>query len=188
MLDFEALKRRNRAVRNVHRDAIMCINRLCKNSEPDKWTEEFIDSALTILRPAKIPLSPAIGQGLLESGWGKSNVLFGIKARQTDFKAGKASEHITKEFMNGRWIQVKAFFFLDISMRGEFDHYLDLARRVHPHFAEHYPAEEQEYLDYILRPEKAYATDPEYKSKVLNVIKMAGLKIFDRFETYYQED
>ena len=125
-----------------------------------------------------------MGQGLLESGFGKSTVLFGIKARKQDVDAGKAVERMTSEFINGKWVKVPAFFFMDTTMRAQFSQYLDLCRRVHPAFAKFYPANEEDYLAYILREGRAYATDPAYTSKVMGVVKGCGLEIFDRFEMY----
>jgi len=185
-LDFARLKRRNHAIRDVHRKAIQYIYDHCKSTVPDEWTREYVDSAVNILRPAQIPLSPAMAQGLLESGWGAQNILFGIKARNIDVANGKAEKRWTREYIDGKWIRTEAIFFRDHSMRGEFEQYLDLVRRVHPNFAENYPAKGEEYLDYILRDpgHKAYATDPKYKQKVLAIVKAAGLEIFDRFEMY----
>jgi flagellum-specific peptidoglycan hydrolase FlgJ len=190
-LDFAALKRRDRAITDAHRPACEAILAHCRpdtgaawNMTPAQWVAEFVCCAVEVLRPARIPLSPSMGQGLLESGWGRSTVLFGIKARKQDVDAGKAVQRMTKEYLDGHWVNVPAFFFMDTTMRGQFEQYLDLCRRVHPAFAKFYPARDEDYLAYILRPGKAYATDPAYTSKVQGVIKGSGLEIFDRFEMY----
>lgn len=190
-LDYAAIMRRDRALVEAHRGACEAIFSRCNaetgkgwNMDPQAWVSEFVCCAVEVLRPARIPLSPAMGQGLLESAWGRSTVLFGIKARKQDVDAGRAVQRMTKEYLDGHWVQVPAFFFMDTSMRGQFEQYLDLARRVHPAFAKFYPARREDYLGYILRPGKEYATDPTYAAKVESVVKACGLDVFDKFDMY----
>jgi len=152
--------------------------------DANEWTHEFVRCAVDILRPSKIPLSPAMAQGILESDGGRSGVLFGIKARKCDVAAGLAVEKDTKEFIGGVWKNVKAYFFIGRSMEDQFRQYLDLCRRVHPNFGKYYPSLGEDYIKYILRPDKAYATDPKYKEEILNTVRSLKLYIFDVFEMY----
>lgn len=191
MFDFSDLKKRKPAFRDEHEPAVQRIFERCRASNPSEWTENYVVSAVEVLRPARVPLSPPMGQGLLESGFGKSKILFGIKARKCDVEAGLAFESPTKEIIDGKEITVVARFYKDKTMRAEFVHYLDLMRRVHPNFAKFYPAGREDYLRYIMRPGHAYATDDdpatpeiEYIEKVLSIVEKIGLEVFDRFEMY----
>jgi flagellum-specific peptidoglycan hydrolase FlgJ len=181
--DFMALKRLNAAVRDVHEQAVLNMYKLCKAENKEKWVTEFVNSALIVLRPTRVPVSPAMGQGLLESNYGKSKSLFGIKARKSDIEKGLAFESLTKEFVHGNWISCPAYFYKDNSMLSEFQHYLDLMRRMHPEYKNFYPKNYDGYLKYIVET-NAYATDPDYVSKIEGVIMSCGLKVFDDFSIY----
>lgn len=121
-----------------------------------------------------------IAQAALETGWGrhlmadesgeKSWNLFGIKAR----KGQPAVEADTQEFRNGRMQAERAAFRWFESLEEAFDGYASLIGRS-PRYRQAV-AEGQDPERYAKELQRAgYATDPDYASKIINILRRPGL-------------
>lgn len=121
--------------------------------------------------------SITIAQAALESGWGTSapgNNLFGIK--------GTGQDLVTREFVNGRFIDVVNGFRVYDSWEGSIiDHsdFLIANRR----FAAAGFFERSARLDYfgaaLALQAAGYATDPDYAAKLIGIIETNGLAKYD---------
>ena len=121
-----------------------------------------------------------IAQAALETGWGrhlmadesgeKSWNLFGIKARQGQ----PAVEADTQEFRDGRMQSERAAFRWFESLEEAFDGYASLIGRS-PRYRQAV-AEGQDPERYARELQRAgYATDPDYASKIINILRRPGL-------------
>ena len=149
--------------------------------------QTFIDSvkdgAIQGYRDYGILPSLTIAQAILESGWGKSelttksNNMFGVKA--DDSWNGNKVLSPTKEFVKGKWISVQAWFrkyeTLDDSM---LDHAKFLTKQRY-----HKVINQTDYKIACEEIWKAgYATDPNYPSKLINIIEQNQLYKYDKID------
>jgi flagellum-specific peptidoglycan hydrolase FlgJ len=120
--------------------------------------------------------SVCIAQALLESDWGEHAIAtYNVFGRKW-VKTGNYIELPTKEFINGKWITVSAKF-------RKYDSY-DEALTSYCELISHapYQAVKPNYANleaYVRELGKMYATDPNYATKILNIIKMNNLTQFD---------
>lgn len=143
--------------------------------------QEFIEKikplAIKAHKDYKILPSLTIAQAILESNWGKSapnNMLFGMKWTEScgyDFQ-----ELWTSEFVNGKYIKVKAKFRKYDSWEDSIiDHSkLLLTKRYEP------VIKSTNYLEATDQIKKCgYATSPKYTENLRNVIETHKLYVFD---------
>ncbi|HNZ56780.1 MAG TPA: flagellar assembly peptidoglycan hydrolase FlgJ [Methylophilaceae bacterium] len=129
-------------------------------------------------RTTGIPTHLMLGQAALESGWGKREIkgadgtnshnLFGIKA--TGSWDGKVVETMTTEYINGiKQKRIEKFRAYD-SYADSFKDFAKLMQQ-NPRY-EHVMANMHDPQAYAKAMQKAgYATDPQYASKLANVIE-----------------
>jgi flagellum-specific peptidoglycan hydrolase FlgJ len=124
------------------------------------------------MQQSGILASVSIAQAILESAWGNSapgNNLFGIK--------GSGQQQPTSEFINGQWVRVIDGFRV-------YDSWLDSIRD-HSRFLlenHRYAAVigERDYRKACEALQRAgYATDPNYASKLINIIETNSLAKYD---------
>ena len=144
------------------------------------------DGAIESLKYGVLP-SITAAQAILESGWGKSGLsaqpnhnLFGIKA-SSDWE-GETVSLPTQEFVNGRYITINDAF---RKYKSWSESVLD-----HSKFFTSTPWRKENYkefvgeLNYKVAAQKlyqaGYATDPNYASKLIELIEMYGLDKWDR--------
>ncbi|OJV39632.1 MAG: hypothetical protein BGO29_04600 [Bacteroidales bacterium 36-12] len=143
--------------------------------------EQFIQAtkqaALNVA--GKYGLNPYVtmAQSALETGWGKSapgNMYFGIKASST--WSGKTQLLWTKEFINGKYTSVQALFRAYNTPEESFEDYAKLIT------SKSWFKKALQYVDnelqYITEIQKGgYATDPEYITKIMNIVATLKKKL-----------
>lgn len=134
---------------------------------------------------SKVLPSLTIAQAILESGWGKSglaknsNNLFGIKAGSS-WKAAKRL-YPTKEFLNGKWVTVQAFFREYSTFKGSIKDHNDLLLR--PRYKK--VISSTNYKEACHEIWKAgYATDPNYPKLLISIIEQHKLQRYDEEALY----
>lgn len=124
-----------------------------------------------------IPLEITIAQGILESGWGrselskKSNNYFGIK----DYGGGRS--YPTREYKNGKFVKVNANFAVYIDM------YDCMAGRTNWFYGNRrykkVLGKDYNWRQWsVILQEKGYATDPDYAKKLQSIIKRYELDAY----------
>lgn len=154
----------------------------------DSSKQAFIDRlapyAQELQQTYQVLPSITLAQAILESNWGQSTLakdyhnLFGIKA--TDPNASQLMT--TKEYVNGKWITIRARFAVYSSDEGSMKAHALLfvnGTRWNP----------RQYQDVLAAKDYAqaaaalhkdgYATDPDYAAKLINVIKTWHLDQYD---------
>lgn len=144
--------------------------------------EQFIGMAKDASGRAatKMRFSPVIAtaQAALESSFGRSvlaksaNNLFGVKAGR--MWKGETVVLPTKEFVAGGWTTVAARWRKYRDWDEAFLDYGSLIERVYPHAAatSHSP---RQYLEALVGGYMKYATDPDYVSKVWEIVEQYKL-------------
>lgn len=132
-------------------------------------------------------------QAVLESGWGESslateaNNLFGVKA-SGDWK-GEVYRVPTKEFLNGSWVTIDANFrkyksWADsVTDHGNFFTESDFRKNNYKHLIGE--TDYKKAVHAILPPVATYgyATDPNYATKIINIIEEHRLYEWDTIAT-----
>ena len=152
-----------------------------------KNAEEFVSSVWEHAKTAaqKIGLNPAVmvAQAALETGWGKhiinksdgnsSNNLFNIKSDKS-WEGEKASK-VTLEFEQGAAVKKQASFRAYDSIKESVNDFVDFLTQ-NPRYKEalQNTAKPSDFLDSLQKA--GYATDPNYASKIKQVLKSSELK------------
>ncbi|WP_213356551.1 glycoside hydrolase family 73 protein [Enterococcus casseliflavus] len=151
----------------------------------DEFIEELAPYAQELQKGYGILPSIIIGQAILESDWGKSslaseyNNLFGIKS----FGHSKKVTLDTQEFYNGEWVTIQGDFRVYDTWEESMDDHTMLfvngvdwnpALYVNVLTANDYRSAAQALQD------AGYATDPDYASKIIQVIETYQLNRFDQ--------
>lgn len=154
-----------------------------------EFIDKIVPGAIKAYKEYGVLPSLTLAQAILESNWGKSglstksNNLFGIK--WTASRGGAYDEYDTKEFVNGKWITVKAKFRKYSSWEESvLDHAVLLTlSRYKPVLAA------KNYKEACTQVQKCgYATDPAYTQKLIGIIEKYGLNKYDEVKdmTYEQ--
>ncbi len=122
-----------------------------------------------------------VAQAILESGWGQSDLAtkhhnyFGIKAGSK--WSGKVVEYKTREVINGREEMQTASFRSYASPEEGLRDYINFIAHS-PYFSEalQFPDDDGAYLDILVGREVKYATDPNYKQLILDIIETSRLR------------
>lgn len=157
--------------------------------EPRLSTEDFIKEIKDdVIHYAKnIFPSVTLAQAILESDSGnselakKANNLFGIKAKQDDWN-GNVYKKVTKEFSNGKFIDITANFREYAAWKSSiFDHdrFFVTPKWREEHYKQVINAKTPEEQCKALK-DRGYATDPTYDKKLIEVIEKYNLKQFDK--------
>jgi len=147
---------------------------------------EFIETmgelAMEVNKTSKKHVLPSIcvAQACLESGYGSSDTMmkynapFGIKYTPS-WKGGKYSSR-TGEYFDSSYVQIEAAFRAYDSLKEAVQDYYNLL--THSHY--YVNVVNNNDVESAVNGLKAYATDPNYILKVLNVIKINNLQRFDK--------
>ena len=146
------------------------------------YRQEFInkikDGAIRGWNDYKVLPSLTIAQAILETGWGKSaigNNIFGIKA-DSNWK-GKKKLVRTHEYVNGQKIYVDAYFRDYNSIYESLEDRFKFLQK--PRYNK--VVGEKDYKKACTEIQKAgYATDPNYPSKLINIIEQYKLYEYDK--------
>lgn len=131
-----------------------------------------------------VPASVSIAQAILESSWGQStltseyNAYFGIKCSKTSPYAKGCVDMSTWEVIDGSNTTVKAGFRTYATPRDSFmDHgnFLKVNSRYAKAF--NYPKNADQFIREVHKA--GYATDPNYSTKVINLMGRYNLYSFD---------
>jgi flagellum-specific peptidoglycan hydrolase FlgJ len=153
----------------------------------DAWPDDHRRPFLEAITPMAlrsgaehcIPPSVTVAQGILESGWGRSdnavelNNLFGIKAY-----AGEDGEHAaTWEYISGQKVRRNERF-------RRFDSWGEAVRQHDRRLAEHpaYAAAREVRLsasEFVEALAPVYATDPAYAERIQGLVERYGLDALD---------
>lgn len=148
---------------------------------------EFIEKIGKIIKAENqkrgFPLfsSVVIAQAILETGWGRSNLmmkanaLFGIKAFE-DWK-GKVFSSYTQEVYNNNSVSVQAKFRAYDKLEDSVADYFDLICKSSRYRQALTTESPFECITEIKNG--GYATDPDYVSKIMSIINTWNLTIFD---------
>ncbi len=149
---------------------------------PAQFLDQVGPAAQAVCKQTGIPSSITLAQGILESGWGRSQLatvgknLFGIKA-DTSW-TGKVMTLPTREFFRGKFITVEAKWRVydtwEDSIRDHAKFFFD-----NPRYA---PAlinstDPEKFAQEI--QECGYATDPQYAEKLMGIVHSRNLTQFD---------
>ena len=150
-------------------------------------TDNFISTIGTLARNEYLSRekwilpSVCIAQGALESGWNlNAKTLFGIK--------GKGFTATTSEYYNGHYVEIEDSFRAYPNVASAVVGYYDFLRDT-PRYAK--ALNNYDYKDAVDKlihttDGLAYATDPNYISKVISIIEQYNLTKWDKRETQPQ--
>ncbi|WAH38627.1 glucosaminidase domain-containing protein [Alicyclobacillus dauci] len=150
---------------------------------PQQFISAIAPSAVAFMRAHKISAALIIAQGALESGWGKTaqamgNNLFGIKADSS--WSGPITMQQTKEFVQGQWQTITAKFRAYPSTQAcleDHDGFL-----LQPRYRNLIGADYATACR-LIGAVDGYATDPNYGSQLLEIIKEYDLAKYDKEAT-----
>lgn len=141
--------------------------------------EEFIKmlaSHSELARQYNIFPEVMMGQAILESSWGQSRLskqsrnIFGVKVPRNERGKGKGDFYYTKEFINGKYVTVKAEFRRFNTYEESIRQYLSLLNG--NYYSKFGVNKAKNYKEQLQRIKNAgYATAPNYVSSVLSVIE-----------------
>lgn len=134
---------------------------------------KFINELTCHALDSKTLPSITIAQAIIETGYGKHNKLkrniFGIKGRGIKSK--------TKEFVNGKYVRVRAEFQKFDSYQQAFDRHSEILNR--------YGITGRDYKYWANRIQDCgYATDPRYAEKLIIIIERHQLYRLDKIQEY----
>lgn len=135
--------------------------------------------AMEDMRNNKILASLTMAQAILESGWGKSGVtvnannLFGIKGKHN----GQFYLAPTKEFQNGKWVDIIAAFKKYPSWQESVSDHSRLFNKYFRYRKLRGCTDYKLACKYIA--ESGYASDPDYENLILNLIVKHKLYEYD---------
>ena len=130
------------------------------------------------------PLGPyasvSLAQWAVESAYGRvmsgANNPFGIKATAAQIAAGEATIRWTQEFIDGEYQKVQQYFADYPDLTGAFEAHARLLA-TSPIYIEAQRASTVDY--YVIAMARHYATDPNYASKILAIIRQNNLTQYD---------
>lgn len=151
----------------------------------EKFIETLVPHAQELQEAYGVLPSIIIGQAILESNWGQSqlaseyNNLFGIKA----YGDGPSVHMETEEYVNETWITINGEFRAYSSWEESMDDHTQL-------FVNGVSWNQQLYHQVLLAQgyreaanalqEAGYATDPDYAAKIINMIENYDLDQYDQ--------
>lgn len=144
-----------------------------------KYIEDTASMAVKISKKYKLFPSVMLAQSILESDWGRSelskeyNNYFGIK----EVKKGEGIVFETEEYVEGESGRYMENFKKYPSKKDSFLHYAKLLTEAKRYEKVKTAKNYEEAIQYII--ESGYATDPDYKNKVISVIEKYNLNKYD---------
>jgi flagellum-specific peptidoglycan hydrolase FlgJ len=152
-----------------------------------EFVNKYFDMAFDNEQKNKVPYLIILSQAALESGWGKhapGNNFFGIKDSASANYG--VQEKLTKEFINGQYITIKAKFETYPSAYECFEHHSLLLRRRWPKaFVHRY--DPIKFIWSVQNEHKyKYATDPNYVEKINKIMKLIIREIIPLLKKKYE--
>ena len=145
------------------------------------FLDKYGPAAIRSMQSTGVPASVTLAQAILESGWGRSGLtrkafnFFGIKGTGP---AGSLTVR-TREVVNGRSIYINAAFKAYHNAAESFVDHGKMLRRLSRYApAFRYRSDPAQFARELQKA--GYATDPNYASSLINIIKQYGLARFDR--------
>jgi flagellum-specific peptidoglycan hydrolase FlgJ len=148
-------------------------------STQQSFIKKIAPHSVQAMREHGILASLTMAQAILESGWGKASIgnnIFGIKAGSG--WNGKTQVVSTKEFLNGKWVNIQDKFRDYPSIVDSIKDHTSLFVRL----SRYQPLRgEQDYKRACYLVWKCgYATDPEYPNKLIQIIEQYKLYEYDK--------
>ena len=152
---------------------------------PKEFIAKFGETIIFATQGTPLFPSVKVAQAALETGWGKSVIgeaknMYGIKAtgKTTPYWDGSAYNAATKEVYSGNTVTItdgfRAYKSLQDSIK-DHSHLLMTLSRYEPVRAAKTPEEQARALQ-----SSGYATDPNYASKLIDIINQNNLKELDK--------
>lgn len=141
--------------------------------------DQIIEQAVPVARANNLYPSVAIAQALLESSYGESGLalnyhnLFGVK-----WTYGDSVTLMTKEVVDGTWIDTPQAFQVYPSYADSFEGYAKLIRN-NPLYEGVWRENAPTYMDATVNLQGRYATDDSYASKLNAIISQNNLTQYD---------
>ncbi|HII3003466.1 TPA: glucosaminidase domain-containing protein [Listeria monocytogenes] len=157
------------------------------HSKEQNFLNELSPRAQEIQEKHGILTSITLAQAILESDWGQSglaqkgNNLFGVKGKSPQPMVTMT----TKEFVDGKWIEINANFRKYKDWNESLDSHAELFLNGTSWNKDKYngviAADDYKKAAQELQS-SGYATDPDYAEKLINIIEKYDLALYDRIE------
>ncbi|HAA2701729.1 TPA_asm: N-acetylmuramoyl-L-alanine amidase [Listeria monocytogenes] len=157
------------------------------HSKEQNFLNELSPRAQEIQEKHGILTSITLAQAILESDWGQSglaqkgNNLFGVKGKSPQPMVTMT----TKEFVDGKWIEINANFRKYKDWNESLDSHAELFLNGTSWNKDKYngviAADDYKKAAQELQS-TGYATDPDYAEKLINIIEKYDLALYDRIE------
>ncbi|EAE8719721.1 GW domain-containing glycosaminoglycan-binding protein [Listeria monocytogenes] len=160
---------------------------LAFHSKEQNFLNELSPRAQEIQEKHGILTSITLAQAILESDWGQSglaqkgNNLFGVKGKSPQPMVTMT----TKEFVDGKWIEINANFRKYKDWNESLDSHAELFLNGTSWNKDKYNGviAADDYKKAAQELQSAgYATDPDYAEKLINIIEKYDLALYDRIE------
>ncbi len=144
----------------------------------NEFLKQIVPAAVKAEKEFHIPAEVTVGQAILESAWGQSkltqraNNLFGIKAGP-EWK-GKVLTMGTHEWCKGRMVSVGASWRVYNTFQDSVDDHSKFLMKPRYKKAFEFTGNYAKFIEEVYKA--GYATDPEYVSKILNIVKKESIK------------
>ncbi|WP_316668450.1 glucosaminidase domain-containing protein [uncultured Propionibacterium sp.] len=150
------------------------------NDQQQSYLRSALPAAVAESLQYNVPVSVALGQSILESGWGGStlasryNNYFGIKcSTSSPYQAGCVNMN-SGEYINSSYQILSSSFRTYTSATDSFlDHGYFLTHNSRYANAFNYSGDPDEFIRQVARA--GYATDPNYSTKVINIMSSYNL-------------
>lgn len=145
--------------------------------------QDIINQAVPVAKANNLYPSVAIAQGILESGGGTSylashyNNVFGVK-----WTYGQKASLMTKEVINGKWVDIVQDFQVYPSFTASFQAYARLLRN-NPIYSGAWRENAPTYQHATAWLQGRYATDTSYAAKLNSIINQYNLTRYDGAST-----
>lgn len=152
----------------------------------EKYISDYHSIAIEEMHRSGVPASIILGQGMLESFYGKSRLTrfaknhFGIKCHEN--WTGETFYHESNEFVNGKMIVISSCFRKYDNAKHSFEDHTDylMNRNIYTSLFE---SKNTTYLYWAKGlQEKGYATDPNYSKKLIGMIEKYDLHLYDNYQ------
>lgn len=147
--------------------------------KPQEFFNKYKDFAIQAMQKTNVPASVTLAQAALESGWGKHAPKFNFFGIKGEGPAGH-QELWTTEHINGRDVRVVQKFRAYRNAEEAFEDHANIISKGPLKSAMKYTSSAVEFITALQRGPYKYATDPGYKEKILQIIKIHGLDFYDK--------
>ncbi|GEL13427.1 hypothetical protein LCO01nite_09760 [Lapidilactobacillus concavus] len=168
----------------AHREAVASSQAAVVNKKK-AFIQEIAPEAVKLRNTYQVLPSVTIAQAILESNWGESQLtakyrnLFGIKGSDPT----NTREMTTQEYVNGQWQTVTARFRVYPSYAASLLEHAQLFHKGttwNPQQYVHFLAADNYKAAAEALQTDGYATDPDYATKLINLIEQYDLNQYDK--------